>query len=43
MARKLIALISTHGKTIEQIKKEFWDAFQKYQKKQNSEKKKPTK
>jgi len=39
MARKLIALISTHGKTTEQVAKEGWAAFQKYQKKEKTSKK----
>lgn len=30
--KKLISLISTKGKTAEQISKEVWEAYQKYQK-----------
>ena len=30
MSRKLISLISTHGKTKEQVVKEVWDAFVHY-------------
>lgn len=33
--RKLMFLISTGGKTKEQITKEAWDAFQKYQQAQS--------
>lgn len=31
MSRKLISLVSTHGKTTEQIVKEVWDSFVNYQ------------
>lgn len=43
MARKLIALIPTYGKTAEQVVKELGDAFQKYQKKKKQQKKTPPK
>lgn len=33
MAKELIALISTHGKTTEQVAAEAWEAYQRFQRK----------